>query len=279
VPDYLRLEGKVALVTGAGSQIGIGRAVAKALGAHGAVVAANDVAGDDLERTVSELVAGGVTASAHPADVSDRGAVGRMAADVVRLYGRVDVLVNNAGIARKAPFATMSEDEFRRTLDVNLGGNFNCAQAVAGEMIERRSGRIVNISSLMGCAWGWDEHVHYNASKAAIEGLTRGLAVELGPYGIIVNAIAPGFVWTAQATSREHSLGPEGLELAADFVPLRRIADPEDIADVVLFFASEAARYVTGTTLLVDGGVTLGDLRKAFAQPPPGDPSGPSPPG
>jgi 3-oxoacyl-[acyl-carrier protein] reductase len=119
----------------------------------------------------------------------------------------------------------------------------------------------------MGSAWGWDDHVHYNASKAAIEGLTRGLAVELGPHGITVNAVAPGFVWTAQSTSREHSLGPEGMKIAADYVPLRRTAEPEDIADVVLFFASAAARYVTGQTLLADGGVTLGDLRKAF-QPP-----------
>jgi 3-oxoacyl-[acyl-carrier protein] reductase len=259
--EYLGLAGKVALVTGAGSQIGIGRAVAKALAAHGAVVAANDVIAEDLELTVSEL---GRQASAHVADVADREAVRAMVADVERRYGRIDVLVNNAGIAKRAPFATMSDDEYRRTLDVNLGGNFNCAQAVAPGMIERRAGRIVNVSSLMGCAWGWDEHVHYNASKAAIEGLTRGLAVELGPYGITVNAIAPGFVWSAQATSREHSLGPEGLELAVDYVPLRRIAQPEDVADVVLFFASDASRYVTGTTLLVDGGVTLGDLRKAF---------------
>jgi 3-oxoacyl-[acyl-carrier protein] reductase len=260
----LQLEGKVALVTGAGSPIGIGRAVAKALAAQGAIVAANDLEGDDLDETVARLVEGGAKASAHPADVADRSAVARMAAEVEERYGAIDVLVNNAGIAKKAPFVTMSEDELRRTLDVNLGGNFNCAQAVARGMIERRSGRIVNISSLMGGAWGWDEHVHYNASKAAIEGLTRGLAMELGPYGVTVNAIAPGFIWTAQSTSREHSLGPEGLELAADYVPLRRIGTPEEIADVVLFFASDAARYVTGTTLLVDGGVTLGDLRKAF---------------
>jgi 3-oxoacyl-[acyl-carrier protein] reductase len=262
--DYLDLQGKVALVTGAGSQIGIGRAIARAFAAHGAVVAANDVVAEDLERTVTELHEAGAEASAHVADVADRAAVSAMVNEVEKKHGRIDVLVSNAGIARRAPFASMSEDEFRRTLDVNLGGAFNCAQAVVPGMIERRAGRIVSISSLMGAAWGWDEHVHYNASKAAIEGLTRGLAVELGPHGITVNAIAPGFVWTAQATSREHSLGPEGLEVAKDYVPLRRIAEPADIADVVLFFASPAARYVTGQTLLVDGGVTLGDLRKAF---------------
>jgi 3-oxoacyl-[acyl-carrier protein] reductase len=132
-------------------------------------------------------------------------------------------------------------------------------------MIERGGGRIVNLSSLMGGWWGWPEHAHYNASKAGIEGLTRGLAIELGPAGITVNAVAPGFIWTAQSTSREHSLGPEGLELAVPYIPLRRIGQPDDIADVVLFLASDAARYVTGQTLLADGGVTLGDLGPAFA--------------
>jgi 3-oxoacyl-[acyl-carrier protein] reductase len=227
-------------------------------------VAANDLEGEDLEATLAELAADGARASAHAADVADRASVRRIVEEIERLHGGIDILVNNAGIAKKAAFATMTQAEYRRTLDVNLGGAFNCSQAVVGGMIKRGSGRIINISSLMGSAWGWDAHVHYNASKAAIEGLTRGLAVELGPYGISVNAIAPGFVWTAQSTSREHSIGPEGLEIAREFVPLRRIAQPDEIADVVLFFASSAARYVTGQTLLADGGVTLGDLRKAF---------------
>jgi 3-oxoacyl-[acyl-carrier protein] reductase len=131
-------------------------------------------------------------------------------------------------------------------------------------MIERRSGSIVNVTSMMGHPWGWAEHVHYSASKAANEGLTRALAVELGPHGVRVNAVAPGFVETAQSTSREHSVGPEGLRLAEPYIPLRRIAQPAEIADVVLFLASDAARYVTGQVLLADGGITLGDLRKAF---------------
>jgi 3-oxoacyl-[acyl-carrier protein] reductase len=262
----LGLEGKVALVTGVGSQIGIGRAIAKALAEEGAIVAANDVIAEDLERTVAEVHALGAEVTSHLADVSDRAAVRAMVAEAEQRHGRIDVLVNNAGIAKRAAFATMSEDEYRRTLDVNLGGCFACAQEVAPGMIERQEGRIVNISSLMGGAWGWDEHVHYNAAKAGIEGLTRGLAVELGPVGINVNAVAPGFIWTAQSTSLDHSLGPEGLELAKEYVPLRRIGAPEDIADVVLFLASSAARYVTGQTLLADGGITLGDLRKAFEE-------------
>jgi 3-oxoacyl-[acyl-carrier protein] reductase len=258
------LEGRVALVTGVGSQIGIGRAVARALAAAGAAVFANDVAADDLERTVAWLREAGGDVEAYVADVADSGAVDAMVAAAERRFGRIDVLVNNAGIAKKAAFVGMSEAAFRRTLDVNLGGSFYCARAVARGMVERRFGRIVNVSSLMGCAWGWDQHVHYNASKAALEGLTRGLAVELGPVGVTVNAVAPGFIETAQSTSREDSVGPEGLERARPYVPLRRIGLPEDVADVVLFFASDAARYVTGQVLLVDGGVTLGDLRAAF---------------
>lgn len=261
----LALEGRVALVTGAGSQIGIGRAATCALADAGAAVFANDVVADDLERTVAWLREGGAEVDGYVADVSDPAAVNRMVAACERRFGRVDVLVNNAGIARKSDFLSMSEQEFRRTLDVNLGGSFYCSRAAARRMVELRSGRIVNLSSLMGCAWGWPDHVHYNASKAAVEGLTRGLATELGPFGITVNAVAPGLIETAQSTSREHSLGPEGLALAAPYVPLRRIGTPEEIASTILFFSSDASRYVTGQVLLVDGGITLGDLRPAFA--------------
>jgi 3-oxoacyl-[acyl-carrier protein] reductase len=258
------LEGKVILVTGAGSQIGIGRAIALAAGGRGATVFANDVVPDDLERTVEQVRAAGGEVTGHVADVADPESVAEMAAAAERTYGRVDALINNAGIARRAPFTELSDEEFRGTMDVNLGGTFNCSRAVAPGMVERGSGAIVNFSSLMGHPWGWAEHVHYSASKAAIEGLTRALAVELGPHGVRVNAVAPGFVETAQSTSREHSVGPEGLRLAEPYIPLRRIAQPPEIADVVLFLASDAARYVTGQVLLADGGITLGDLRKAF---------------
>jgi 3-oxoacyl-[acyl-carrier protein] reductase len=188
-----------------------------------------------------------------------------MIAEAERCFGSVDVLVNNAGIARRAAFSTMSEEEFRRTLDVNLGGCFNCARAVVPGMLARGAGAIINVSSLMGSPWGWAEHAHYSASKAAIEGLTRGLAVELGPYGIRVNGVAPGYIRTAQSTDQVHSVGSEGLELAAPFIPLRRVGEPGEVADVVLFLASEDARYVTGQTLLTDGGITLGDLGAVFA--------------
>jgi len=258
------LSGTVLLVTGAGSQIGIGRAIAIGAAERGAIVFANDVVAEDLELTVDQVRAAGGEVTGHVADVADPEAVQEMVAKAEGAYGRVDILVNNAGIARRASFVELAEAEFRRTLDVNLGGTYNCSRAVAVGMIGRRSGSIVNVSSVMGHPWGWSEHVHYSASKAAIEGLTRALAVELGPFGIRVNAVAPGFVETAQSTSREHSVGPEGLRLAEPYIPLRRIAQPPEIADAVLFLASDAARYVTGQVLLVDGGITLGDLRKAF---------------
>lgn len=257
--------GKVVFLTGAGSAIGIGRATAMAFARAGARIAAVDITTDDLAETVDLLRAAGAEAEAFQADVADATAVNTAVASATERFGQIDILVNNAGIAKKKAFVALTDDDWRRTIDVNLGGTMHCARAVAPQMIARGEGRIINLSSLMGGWWGWAEHVHYNASKSGIEGLTRGLAMELGPHGITVNAVAPGFIWTAQSTSVEHSVGSEGLTRAVPFVPLRRIGDPEDIAGVVLFLASDASRYMTGQTLLVDGGVTLGDLGSVFA--------------
>jgi len=131
-------------------------------------------------------------------------------------------------------------------------------RAAVPAMVRRRAGAIVALSSIMGVAYGWDEHVHYSAAKAGVVGLVRGLAVELAPSGVRVNGIAPGYIRTAQALSREHSLGPEGLAAAASFIPIGRVGEPEDIADVALFLASPAARYITGQTIVVDGGLLVG---------------------
>jgi 3-oxoacyl-[acyl-carrier protein] reductase len=262
-----RFDGKVVFLTGAASATGIGRATALAFAREAARVAAVDVTTDDLAETVELIRATGAEAEAFQADVSDAYAVNEAVASATERFGQIDVLVSNAGIAKKKAFVELTDEEWRRTIDVNLGGAMHCARAVAPQMIARGTGRIVNLSSLMGGWWGWTEHVHYNASKAGIEGFTRGLAMELGPHGVTVNAVAPGFIWTAQSMSVEHSVGPEGLKLAVPFVPLRRIGDPEDIADVVLFLASDASRYMTGQTLLVDGGITLGDLGSVFTQP------------
>jgi 3-oxoacyl-[acyl-carrier protein] reductase len=262
-----RFDGKVVFLTGAGSAIGIGRATALAFAREGARIAAVDVTTDDLAETVELVRDTGAEAEAFQADVSKSAEVDRAVAAATERFGEIHILVSNAGIAKKKEFVALTDEEWRGTIDVNLGGAMHCARAVAPQMISRGSGRIISLSSLMGGWWGWSEHVHYNASKAGIEGLTRGLAMELGPHGVTVNAVAPGFVRTAQSMSVEHSLGPEGLALAEPFIPLRRIGDPEDIAEVVLFLASDASRYMTGQTLLADGGVTLGDLSSVFTQP------------
>lgn len=260
-----RFDGKTVFLTGAGSVSGIGRATALAFAREGARIAAADITTDDLAETVELLRAEGARADAFVCDVADRDAVGAAVAAAEASLGPIDILVNNAGIAKKKSFTDLTEAEWKRTIDVNLGGTINGCQAVLPGMVSRGRGRIVNLSSLMGGWWGWFDHVHYNASKAAIEGLTRGLAMEFGPKGICVNAVAPGFIWTAQALSREHSVGPDGLKLCEPFIPLRRVGQPDDIAAVILFLASDDARYVTGQTILADGGITLGDLSSIFA--------------
>jgi 3-oxoacyl-[acyl-carrier protein] reductase len=261
----MRFRNQVVVVTGAGSPIGIGREVALAFAREGARVVAGDVDYQAVRETVELLAKAGGDAVAVPCDVSVTADVETMVQTARSHFGTVDVLVNNAGIAHRAEFLTMSDEEWSRTQEVNIGGCYRCARAVAPAMVEQGRGRIVNVSSLMGSPWGWADHVHYSASKAAIEGFTRALAVELGPRGITVNAVAPGFIWTAQSTSVKHSVGPDGLKAAVGYIPLRRIGQPADIADVILFLASDAARYVTGQTLLADGGITLGDLSAAFS--------------
>lgn len=262
----MRFSDKVVLVTGAGCAIGMGRQIALDFAREGAKVVASDVDVPTVEETVGLIKQAGGEAIAVPCDVSKTEDVNKMVQQALAAYGgRIDVLVNNAGIAKKCAFAEMTDEEWNRTVGTNLGGAYRCSRAVVPTMIKQGSGRIISISSLMGGSWGWIDHVHYNAAKSGIEGLTRGLGIELGPKGITANAIAPGFIWTAQSTSKDHSLGPEGMKVAEGYIPLRRYGVPSDISDVVLFFASDAARYITGQVLLVDGGVTLGDLTPAFA--------------
>jgi 3-oxoacyl-[acyl-carrier protein] reductase len=154
--------------------------------------------------------------------------------------------------------AELTDAKWDHTLDVDLKGIFRVARAAAPAMRQRKSGAIVALSSIMGVAYGWDEHVQYSAAKAGVVGLVRGLAVELAPDGVRVNGIAPGYIRTAQALSEQHSLGPAGLEKAAEFIPMGRVGEPEDIADVIVFLASQAARYITGQIIVVDGGLLVG---------------------
>ena len=152
----------------------------------------------------------------------------------------------------------LSDDKWDFTFDIDLKGIFRVVRPALAGMKARKSGAIVCLSSIMGVAYGWDEHVHYSAAKSGVVGLVRGLAVELAREGIRVNGVAPGYIRTAQLLSKEHSLGPDGADKAGEFIPMGRIGEPEDIADVILFLASNAARYMTGQTVVVDGGLLVG---------------------
>lgn len=247
---------RTVLITGAG--IGIGRATAFAFAAVGDRVIVTDILEQQGRAVTEEIAAKGGTAEFHRLDVTDTSNADALIAAVEAAHGPLGVVVANAGIAHKVPLDTMSDEKWDFTFDVDLKGIMRVVRAAAPGMRAAGSGAVVALSSIMGVAYGWDEHVHYSAAKAGVVGLVRGLAVELARDGIRVNGIAPGYVRTAQALSEEHSLGPAGLEQAASFVPLGRVGEPEDIADVIVFLASPSARYMTGQTVVVDGGLLVG---------------------
>lgn len=247
---------KTVLVTGAG--IGIGRATAKAFANDGYHVYVTDVLDAEGARVAEDIRAVGKSAEFHHLDVTSTEQVNRIVALAEQAHGALDVVVANAGIAHKVPLAELTDQRWDHTLDVDLKGILRVVRAAAPAMKQRKSGAVVALSSIMGVAYGWDEHVHYSAAKSGVVGLVRGLAVELARSGIRVNGVAPGYIRTAQALSVEHSLGPEGLEKAAEFIPMGRVGEPEDIADVILFLASHAARYLTGQIVTVDGGLLVG---------------------
>ncbi len=244
------------LVTGAG--IGIGRATAHAFARAGFAVMVTDVLEEEGRAVADAITASGGTAAFRVVDVTSTAAVDAAVAEAEATYGRLDCVVANAGIAHRVPLDQMTDAKWDHTLDIDLKGVLRVVRAAAPGMRRRGTGAVVALSSIMGVAYGWSEHAHYSAAKSGVVGLVRGLAVELAPAGIRVNGIAPGYIRTAQALSREHSLGPEGLEQAASFIPMGRIGEPEDVADVALFLASSAARYITGQVIVVDGGLLVG---------------------
>lgn len=247
---------RTVLITGAG--IGIGRATAFAFAAAGDRVILTDVLVDEGHAVATEIAEKGGAAEFHRLDVTDTANVDAVVAKMEKAYGSLGAVIANAGIAHKVPLTAMSDEKWDVTFDVDLKGIMRVARAAAPAMREAKQGAIVALSSIMGVAYGWDEHVHYSAAKSGVVGLVRGLAVELARDGIRVNGVAPGYVRTAQALSEEHSLGPAGLEKAAAFVPMGRVGEPEDIADVIVFLASPSARYMTGQTVVVDGGLLVG---------------------
>jgi len=250
----------VSVVTGAASPLGIGRSTACLLAARGHNVALLDVDGKELEATARACREAGADAITAITDVSSSSSVEDAMGGVLAKYGRVDCLVANAGITRRKAFIDLTDEDWDLMLNTNLGGVWRCARSVLPDMLSRGQGRIIAVSSLMGSPWGWPNHVHYSASKAAIEGLVRALAVEVGPAGITVNGVSPGFIRTNQSLDPVNSSGEEGMLRSVGHVPLRRIGEPEDVAGYIAFLCSDASRYVTGQISLIDGGLTLGDL-------------------
>jgi len=244
------------LITGSG--IGIGAATARAFAEAGYRVIVTDVLDDEGRRVASEITARGGEAEYHHLDVTSTEEVEQVVSEVEGRHGPLGCVVANAGIAHRVPLAELTDEKWDRTHEIDLKGVMRVCRAAAPAMREAGKGSMIAVSSIMGVAYGWDEHVQYSAAKAGIVGLVRGLAVELARDGIKVNGIAPGYIRTAQALSKKHSLGPEGLEEAAEFIPMGRVGEPEDIADVILFLASDAARYLTGQVVVVDGGLLVG---------------------
>ena len=245
------LEQKVALVTGASR--GIGRAAAKKLAEAGMFVIVNYCgSAEKAEETVREIQEKGGKAAAVQCDVSDFGACEAMMQEIIRVYGRLDVLVNNAGITRDGLVMKMSEEDFDAVLNTNLKGAFHCIRHCARQMLKQKSGRIINISSVSG-VMGNAGQANYSASKAGIIGLTKAVARELASRKITVNAVAPGFIDTDMTETL-----PENVRAAAaSQIPFGVFGKPEDIAETVGFLASDAAGYITGQVICVDGGMAM----------------------
>jgi len=243
----MRLAGKVAIITGAGR--GIGREAALLFAREGAKVVLADV-DPQAEKVVLEIQGFGGEATFVRSDVTNRESCAALADAAAETFGRIDVLVNNAGITRDAQLIKLSESDFDRVIGVNLKGTFNVTQAVAPRMIEQGSGRIINVSSVVGL-YGNFGQTNYAATKAGVIGMTKVWARELGRKGITVNAVAPGFIQTEMTESVPEKV----LELMRGRTPMGRLGTARDVANIYLFLASDDAAYVNGAVVCVDGGL------------------------
>ncbi len=244
------LANQIAVVTGAGR--GIGQAIALKFAANGADLVAVDLLTDFVQHTVEQVQKLGRKAWAIAANVSDPASVEAAAGQILKEPGRVDILVNNAGVTRDGLLMRMGEADWDTVLDINLKGTFLFTKAFTRAFLKQKSGRIVNIASVIGLI-GNAGQCNYAASKAGVIGFTKSVARELASRGITANAIAPGFI----ETKMTEALGPEARESLLKQIPLNCLGQPEDVANAALFLASPAARYITGQVLAVDGGMAM----------------------
>lgn len=255
--ELISLEGKVAIVTG--GAMGIGRGIALRLHEAGANVVIADLADEAAEQTaaaLNELRADSSLAVAT--DVADAASVAAMVQATVERFGGIDVLVNNAGIFPFVPLSSMSEADFMRVIDVNLRGVFLCTKAVSERMIEQaRGGRIINVTSIDALHPSMVGLAHYDASKHGVWGFTKNVALELAPHRIWVNAIAPGGILTPGVQAMQEPGAGDAVADVTAAIPMRRLGDPDEVGRVALFLACDLAGYMTGSQIVVDGGLLL----------------------
>ncbi len=253
---YEDLKGKVAIITG--SRRGMGRTHALMLAQAGSKVIVSDISQEDCQKVVKEIEKAGGEALAIKCDVTKKEEIDEMVKKTVEKFGKLDILVNNAGIVQFKTFLEMTEQEWDKTLDINLKGYFLCAQAAAKEMVKQKSGVIINIASVaMGQQGiGMANIVQYCASKGGIAGMSEALAMELAPYNIRVNVISPGMIETPMIDSVKED--PKMMEAMLARVPMHRVAKPEEVSNLVLFLASNASSYMTGSLVVIDGGWLAG---------------------
>lgn len=245
------LKGKCAIVTGAAK--GIGKAIALKLASLGANIVLNYRSSEEKAiETENEIKALGVEVLRVKGDISNISDVENLVNTAKEKFGKIDIMVNNAGITKDTLILRMKEEDFNSVIDVNLKGVFNCLKTITPVMVKQKSGKIINLSSVVGIA-GNAGQVNYAASKAGVIGMTKSLAKEIGARGITVNAVAPGFI----ETDMTEVLGEKFKEETKKAIPLKRLGKPEDVANVVAFLASEDADYITGQVIQVDGGMVM----------------------